>query len=145
MSVIHIGSDHAGFQLKSLLAGELAKLGYKVEDHGANSTESCDYPLVAGDLCKAVAADGNHGILICGTGIGMSIAANRNPAIRAALCANELSARMCRRHNNANVLCLGARIIGEELALAIMKSFLESEFEGGRHQRRLDEIDQINS
>ncbi len=101
MSVIHIGSDHAGFQLKSLLAGELAKLGYKVEDHGANSTESCDYPLIARDLCKAVAADGNLGILICGTGIGMSIAANRNPAIRAALC--------------------------------------------GRHQRRLDEIGQINS
>ncbi len=75
----------------------------------------------------------------------MSIAANRNPAIRAALCANELSARMCRRHNNANVLCLGARIIGEELALAIMTAFLESEFEGGRHQRRLDEIGQINS
>ncbi len=123
----------------------LAKLGYKVEDHGANSTESCDYPLIARDLCKAVAADGNLGILICGTGIGMSIAANRNPAIRAALCANELSARMCRRHNNANVLCLGARIIGEELALAIMTAFLESKFEGGRHQRRLDEIGQIKS
>lgn len=140
MSVIHIGSDHAGFQLKSFLTRELQKLGYETIDHGANSTESCDYPLIAKDLCKAIAADGTLGILVCGTGIGMSIAANRHPDIRAALCANEISARMSRRHNNANVLCLGARIVGEELASAIVAAFLESSFEGGRHQRRLDEI-----
>lgn len=140
MEKIHLGSDHAGFAMKTLLAKELEKLGYTVEDHGANSEESCDYPLIAHELCNKVAQDNSRGILICGTGIGMSIAANRHREIRAALCATELQARMARRHNDANVLCLGARISGSELAIAIMVAFLESSFEGGRHQRRLDEI-----
>lgn len=140
MPVIHIGSDHAGFEMKNILAKELPVLGYTVTDHGARSAESCDYPLIAHDLCNAVAKDGTLGILICGTGTGMSITANRHPEIRAALCANELQARLARRHNNANVLCLGARLVGNELAIAIMTAFLESHFEGGRHQRRIDEI-----
>ena len=140
MANIHLGSDHAGFELKKLLAKELAALGYEVIDHGAHSAESCDYPLVARALCEAIASDGGRGVLVCGTGIGMSIAANRFGHIRAALCANELQARMARRHNDANVLCLGARVTGSELAIAIMAAFLENSFEGGRHQRRLDEI-----
>ena len=140
MRDIHLGSDHAGFVMKTLLAKELAALGFNVIDHGANSEESCDYPLVARDLCEAIKKDNGRGILICGTGIGMSIAANRFSHIRAALCANELQARMARRHNDANVLCLGARVTGSELALAIMAAFLENSFEGGRHQRRLDEL-----
>lgn len=140
MPLIHIGSDHAGFALKAILARELESLGYTVTDHGANSEESCDYPLIAHDLCNQVERDQSLGILICGTGIGMSIAANRHKGIRAALCGVELQARMARRHNNANVLCLGARVTGSELAIAIMIAFLESSFEGGRHQRRVDEI-----
>ena len=144
MSVIHIGSDHAGFQLKSLLAGELAKLGYKVEDHGANSTESCDYPLIARDLCKAVAADGNLGILICGTGIGMSIAANKVKGIRCALCGDTFSARATREHNDANMLALGERVTGVGLALEIVDVFFSTEFSGEpRHARRIAGITAI--
>lgn len=135
-----IGSDHAGFELKQELIGELSRLGWQMEDLGTHSQESCDYPLVAHAVCKAVAQKNSKGILICGTGIGMSIAANRHPEIRAALCSNEISARLARRHNNANVLCLGSRIIGRELALAIVVAFLDAEFEGGRHQRRIDEL-----
>lgn len=143
MREIHIGCDHAGFDLKELLARNLENLGFQIIDHGTKSRESCDYPLIANDLCKALAMDNSTGILICGTGIGMSIAANRHRDIRAALCATELHARMARRHNNANVLCLGARITGEELAMAIVMAFLESSFEGGRHQRRIDELNQL--
>lgn len=141
MQTIHIGSDHAGFDLKNFLIKELAPLGYDMKDHGCVSRESCDYPLVAHPLCKAVLAGGSPGILICGTGLGMSMAANRHPGIRAALCTHEIMARMARRHNNANVLCLGARIIGQELACAIVAAFLESCFEGGRHERRTQQIE----
>lgn len=140
MRKIHIGSDHAGFSLKSFLSAELAKLGWEVCDHGANSAESCDYALIAHPLCGEVLKDQCFGLLICGTGIGMSMAANRHDGIRAALCAVELQARMARRHNDANILCLGARVTGEELALAITKAFIENQFEGGRHQRRIDQI-----
>lgn len=140
MRSIHIGSDHAGYDLKELLKSELATLGFNVIDHGADSRESCDYALIAHPLCEAVAGDDSQGILICGTGLGMSMAANRHREIRAALCSVELQARMARRHNNANVLCMGARITGPELAIAIMTAFLESSFEGGRHQRRVDQI-----
>lgn len=140
MRLIHIGSDHAGFDLKEYIRRQLPEFGCEAVDHGTGSHESCDYPLIAHDLCNAVAKDKSAGILICGTGIGMSITANRHEGIRAALCAVELHARMARRHNDANVLCLGARITGPELALAIVAAFLESNFEGGRHQRRLDEI-----
>ena len=140
MATMHIGSDHAGYALKNLMIKELTGLGFNVIDHGTNSEESCDYPLIARKLCEAIAKNDEQGILICGTGIGMSIAANRFQHIRAALCSNELQARMARRHNNANVLCIGARVTGSELALAILVAFLENTFEGGRHQRRLDEI-----
>ncbi|MDE5831916.1 MAG: ribose 5-phosphate isomerase B [Desulfovibrio sp.] len=141
MPSVHIGCDHAGLDLKRFLLEKLAALNWRAINHGTDSAESCDYPLIAKKLCDAVIRTGEPGILICGTGIGMSIAANRFPGIRAALCSCELQARMARRHNNANILCLGARVSGSELCAAIVASFLENEFEGGRHQRRLDEID----
>lgn len=144
MRDIHIGSDHAGYELKKVLCSSLQNLSFNIVDHGANSAESCDYPLIAQALCRAVEADKSTGILICGTGIGMSIAANRFQAIRAALCATELQARLARRHNNANILCLGARITGSELAIAITLAFLESDFEGGRHERRLKELNELS-
>ncbi|MBO4300966.1 MAG: ribose 5-phosphate isomerase B, partial [Desulfovibrio sp.] len=112
MQTIHLASDHAGFSLKERLARFLADKGIAVKDEGTYSTESCDYPVYAHRLCQAVTRDQGRGILICGTGIGVSIAANRHPAIRAALCTTELHARLARRHNDANVLCLGARITG---------------------------------
>ncbi|MCD7984124.1 MAG: ribose 5-phosphate isomerase B [Desulfovibrio sp.] len=143
MQRIHLASDHAGFDLKATLAQQLTGLGYEVVDDGTHSKESCDYPVFAHKLCEAVEREHCLGILVCGTGIGMSLAANRHPGIRAALCATELHARLSRRHNNANVLCLGSRVTGVELALAIMGAFLESQFEGGRHQRRLDQLNAL--
>lgn len=140
MPVVHLASDHAGHALKDLLARELPKLGFTVKDYGTDSCESCDYPAFAHKLCSAVLAEGGQGILVCGSGIGMSMAANRHDGIRAALCTTELHARLSRRHNDANVLCLGARITGDELALAIVAAFLETAFEGGRHQRRIDQL-----
>lgn len=140
MRRLHIASDHAGFSLKNVLAKNLGE-DLEIIDVGAYSEESCDYPVYAKKLCEAVSKEKGLGILVCGTGIGMSIIANRHAGIRAALCTSELQASLGRRHNNANVLCLGARITGEELALAIARAFLAGEFEGGRHQRRLDMID----
>lgn len=140
METIHIACDHAGLELKETLRSALEARGLQVCDHGTNSRESCDYPQYAHALCAAVEAEDGRGILICGTGIGMSIAANRHAGIRAALCTTELHARFTRLHNNANVLCLGARVTGVELALAIMNVFLDTAFEGGRHQRRLDQL-----
>ena len=140
MPVVHLASDHAGHALKDLIARELARLGFTVTDHGTDSGESCDYPVFAHKLCDAVLTENGRGILVCGSGIGMSMAANRHDGIRAALCTTELHARLSRLHNDANVLCLGARITGEELALAIVVAFLETTFEGGRHQRRIDQI-----
>lgn len=139
MFTVHLASDHAGYELKEWLGKKLAE-NYKIINHGAFSKESCDYPIIAKTVCAAIVADNAKGILICGTGIGMSMVANRNPQIRAALCANEISAKLARRHNNANILCLGARLTGEELAYAIAEAFLQSEFEGGRHQRRIDQF-----
>lgn len=141
MNRILIGSDHAGFALKQVLAQELAKLGYAVTDMGTDSAESCDYAQIAHPLSKAVLELRCPGVLICGTGLGMSMAANRHVGIRAAKCDLELEARLARRHNNANVLCLGARMIGSELALAILLAFLNTEFEGGRHERRIGQIE----
>lgn len=142
MTLVHLASDHAGYALKDLLARELAGQGYQVRDHGTDSEASCDYPVFAHRLCAALTAEGGLGILVCGSGIGMSIAANRHADIRAALCTTELHARLSRRHNNANVLCLGARLTGTDLARAITAAFLETGFEGGRHQRRLDQLAQ---
>ena len=135
---IAIGSDHAGYDYRLMLIEHLRAQGHEVIDCGCPTKESCDYPVFAHALCNAVEAEDVPGILICGTGIGMSIAANRHKGIRAALCTTELHARFTRLHNNANVLCLGARVTGVELALAIVDTFLSTEFEGGRHQRRID-------
>ena len=143
MRSIHIGSDHAGYDLKQYIGNELAGMNYKIIDHGANSGKSCDYALIAQPLCRAVLDTGSTGILICGTGLGMSMAANRFHGIRAAKCNLEIEARLARRHNNANILCLGARMLGTELAIAITLAFLDSAFENGRHQRRIDQLEQI--
>jgi len=143
-STVVIGSDHAGLELKNAVMRSLREANFTITEFGARSRESCDYPLVAGELCREVLATGNPGILICGTGLGMSMAANRLPGIRAALCTNEYLARMTRAHNNANVLCLGARVLGEALAESIVSVFLNTPFEGNRHQRRIDQIETLN-
>lgn len=140
MPLVHLASDHAGHALKAILIRQLAQRGITIRDCGTDSSDSCDYPIFAHKLCAAVLDEGGLGILVCGSGIGMSMAANRHDGIRAALCTTELHARLSRRHNDANVLCLGARITGEELAFAIVEAFLETSFEGGRHQRRIDLI-----
>jgi ribose 5-phosphate isomerase B len=141
MRTIVFGSDHAGLGLKNILQEHLAGR-FTCIDVGTHSLESCDYPNIAGKLATEVLGLKATGILICGSGIGMSITANRFEGIRAALCANEYMARMSRMHNDANVLCMGERIIGVDLAKAITDAFLGTEFEGGRHQRRVDLIDQ---
>ncbi len=143
---IAIGSDHAGFHLKEVIKKYLTDSGYEVLDFGTTSTESTDYPVFAKDVALAVQkGQAQRGILICGTGIGMSIVANKFKGIRAALCLNEYMARMSRKHNDANVLCLGDRVIGEDLALAIVSAWLSAEFEGGRHERRVRLIADIES
>lgn len=140
MRTIVFGSDHAGLGLKNILQEHLAGR-FDCIDIGTHSLESCDYPNIAGKLATEVLNRKAAGILICGSGIGMSITANRFEGIRAALCANEYMARMSRMHNDANVLCMGERIIGVDLAKAITDAFLGTEFEAGRHQRRVDLID----
>lgn len=140
MKIVHIASDHAGFGLKGWLAGELAGMDWRVVDHGTDSSDRCDYPRFARGLCEAVVREGRPGILICGTGIGMSMCANRFAHVRAALCATEMHARMARLHNDANVLCLGSRVTGPGLALAIAETFLETPFEMGRHKDRIDQF-----
>ncbi|MBQ9537317.1 MAG: ribose 5-phosphate isomerase B [Desulfovibrionaceae bacterium] len=144
MGVIYIACDHAGFQLKETIKETLNSAGHSVVDCGTSSCASCDYPLFAHDLCRRMRqADDALGILVCGTGIGMSMVANRHPHIRAALCNTELHAKLSREHNNANVLCLGARMTGVELAKAIVQAFLSAKFLGDRHARRVDEFNQL--
>jgi ribose 5-phosphate isomerase B len=140
---IAIGSDHAGIELKTLITNHLKAWEHDVDDYGVkHGTERAEYPLIAMPLSKDVAAQKyNLGILICGTGIGMSIAANKVKGARAANCLNEIMASYARRHNDANILTLGARIIGSELALSILESFLKSSFDGGRHLERLKMIE----
>lgn len=142
MEKIIIGSDHGGYDLKNKIIEHLKAKKIDVIDSGTNSRESCDYPIIAKNVANEV-AQGNYekGILVCGTGIGMSIAANKVKGIRAVVCENTCSARMSRRHNNSNILCLGERITGEYLAFDIVESWLNTEFEGGRHQRRVDMIE----
>jgi ribose 5-phosphate isomerase B len=136
-----IASDHAGFALKEILKPEAKKLGYNVLDLGTNSTESVDYPDFGSMLAENVASGkAQFGVAICGSGIGISIAANRNPNIRAALCHNAETAILSRQHNDANILALGARIVDEQTAKDCLKAFLNTEFEGGRHQRRIDKL-----
>ena len=137
---IHIGCDHAALDLKNIIIRRLEERGLTVTDHGTYTPESCDYPDIAHDVAQAVEKENGTGILLCGTGIGMSMAANHHKGIRAALCTTELHAKFARRHNDANILCLGARMTGVELAKAIVEAFLTTDFEGGRHKRRLDKI-----
>lgn len=136
---VAIGNDHGGLELKKVVMTLLQELGVAIEDHGCNSTQSVDYPAFARAVCQQV-QEGNceRGILICGTGIGMSMAANRLASIRAALCHEPYTARMSREHNNANVLCLGGRVIGPALAVEVVRTWIETGFAGGRHQRRID-------
>ena len=137
---IHIGCDHAALDLKNIIIRQLEDRGLTVTDHGTYTQESCDYPDIAHDVAQAVEKENGTGILLCGTGIGMSMAANHHKGIRAALCTTELHAKLARRHNDANILCLGARMTGVELAKAIVEAFLTTGFEGGRHKRRIDKI-----
>jgi ribose 5-phosphate isomerase B len=136
-----VGSDHAGVALKEELCEVARELGYEIEDIGTHSTESTDYPDYAHQVANAVSRQEGLGLLVCGTGLGMSMAANRHPGVRAAACGNIYSAAMSRQHNDANVLCLGSRIIGPGLAAEILKAFLSSSFEGGRHERRVNKIE----
>lgn len=139
---IAIGADHAGFELKEHIKLYLSGMGHQVEDYGTNSADSCDYPDLARPVAEAVShGKAERGVLICGAGLGMSMAANKIKFVRAALCSEPYSARMSRQHNDANVLCMGARMIGIGMAEEILKEFLNTEFEGGRHQRRIEKID----
>lgn len=138
---ISVGSDHGGFVLKQLVVSFLEENGHEVTDVGPFSTESVDYPDFAELVCDQVINGAvEAGILICGSGIGMSIAANRHREIRAALCHESYTARMSREHNNANVLCLGERVLGIEIALDIVRVWVSTAFAGGRHQRRIDKM-----
>jgi ribose 5-phosphate isomerase B len=139
--IIAIASDHAGFEYKDVLKRQLTDWGYGVLDLGTDSTASVDYPDFGRRLAQAV-AEGKvrRGVIICGTGIGISIAANREPKVRAALCHDATSARLARQHNDANVLALGARLTGLEVARDTLRIFLDTEFEGGRHQGRVAKL-----
>jgi len=136
---IAIGCDHGGIDLKKVVLPLLQELGHEVLDQGTYSTDSVDYPQFAASVCNMVSEETcDRGILICGTGIGMSMAANRNKAIRAALCHDIYTARMSREHNNANILCLGARVIGPGLAEEVVRAWLATDFSEGRHLRRIE-------
>lgn len=142
---IIMGSDHAGYNLKQKVKAHLEARGIEVIDVGTDAPESCNYTVFAHALCEAVTGGvAPLGILICGTGIGMSMAANKHAGIRAAACENTFSARMTRMHNNANVLCLGERVIGYGLACDMVDLFIDTPFEGGRHQARVDDINALD-
>jgi ribose 5-phosphate isomerase B len=143
-SAIVIGSDHAAFPLKERIEQELVRLGFQVEDVGTHGTASCDYPAFGRAVARRVASgEFDRGILLCGTGLGMSMVANRFPGVRAALCSEPLSAALSRRHNDANVLVMGGRMIGEAMALEIVQVWLRTNFEGDRHQRRIGMFDRV--
>ncbi|MBM4416945.1 MAG: ribose 5-phosphate isomerase B [Chloroflexi bacterium] len=144
--MIAIGADHAGVRLKSQIAAFLRERGEIVSDLGTHDETSTDYPDYAEKVGREVAAGrAERGILICGTGIGISIAANKIDGIRAALCGDTLSARMSREHNDANILCLGARVLGDGLAMDIVAAWMDASYAGGRHQRRIDKIAALES
>ena len=139
---IIIGSDHAGFNLKNKLIQFIENKGIEIDDAGTYSTESCDYPKIAKEVAEKISSkEYEKGILVCGTGIGMSIAANKIKGIRAAVVSDTCSAKMSRMHNNANILCLGERIVGEELAKDITEIWLNTDFLGERHAHRVDMIE----
>lgn len=138
---IAIGADHAGYDLKQPIAEYLIAQGHQVQDYGVHSAEPVDYPDIAVQVARAIVTEeAERGILVCGTGIGMSLAANKVPGVRAAVCTDGYMARAAREHNDAQVLCLGGRVLGIGSALEIVQVFLNSEFSGGRHARRVDKI-----
>ena len=142
MTRLAIGADHAGFALKDELAAALRELGHDVEDLGTHDAQSVDYPDFAHAVAERVTrGDGTLGLLCCGTGVGMAMAANRHRGVRAVVCSESYSARMARKHNDANVLCLGARVVAPGLAREILDAFLGSAFEGGRHGKRVGKIE----
>lgn len=142
--MIAIGSDHAGFQLKQAVAAHLEERGFEVQDVGTHEQRACDYPDIARTLGEQVArGEVEHGVLVCGTGTGMAIAANKIAGVRAAMCSSELQARLARSHNDANVLCLGQRLQGVALALAIVDAFVDESFAGERHGRRVEMISEL--
>lgn len=138
---VALASDHAGYEMKDAIKAKLEADGYETLDLGTNGPDSVDYPDFGAAMGQAIeSGDAERGVLVCGSGIGISIAANRNPAVRAALVQDGLAARLARQHNDANVVSLGARLIGIETAFDCVDSFLNTDFEGGRHQRRVDKL-----
>ncbi|MBN2843326.1 MAG: ribose 5-phosphate isomerase B [Sedimentisphaerales bacterium] len=143
---IAIASDHRGYEAKELIKSLLKKTGHEVIDYGTSESKSCDYPDYALPACQAVASgEADNGILICGSGIGMSIVANKVKGIRAALCQDEMFVQTAREHNNANVLCLPAMLVNDSLLNRIVDSWLNTPFQGGRHERRVEKIIEIES
>ncbi len=143
---IVIGSDHAGFESKEHARREIEKLGLDVVDKGTVNQESVDYPDFGAAVGRAVATgEAERGVLLCGSGIGIAIAANKVPGVRAAVCWNEESARLAREHNDANVICIGARLIEPDLAARMIRIFLETDFAGGRHTQRIEKIKQLEA
>ncbi|MBT6597193.1 MAG: ribose 5-phosphate isomerase B [Nitrospina sp.] len=146
MKKIALASDHGGFDLKESVIAHLLNTGWEVDDLGPHSGDSVDYPDYGIKLAEAVADKKvQRGIVICGTGIGMSIVVNRYPGIRGTLCSDLFTAKLCREHNDSNILIMGGRVIGKGLAAEIVNTWLNTPFEGGRHQRRLDKINQIDA
>ena len=145
MDLIAIASDHGGFSLKVDIVSFLKELGYEVNDMGPKNQNSVDYPDYGIRIAQAVTTNTNsRGIVICGTGIGMSIIVNRFPGIRGTLCSDLYTAKLCREHNDSNILIMGGRVVGYGLAREIVKVWLSTPFEGGRHQKRLDKINQFD-
>lgn len=143
---IGIGNDHSALEMKKEIIAFLEEKGHEVVDYGTNSAESCDYPVYGEIVARAVSAgEAEQGILICGTGLGISLAANKVKGIRAAVCSEPFTAKMARAHNNCNILAFGARVVGPELAKMIVETWLNTDFEGGRHQRRVDLITDIEN
>lgn len=139
--MLAIGCDHGGYELKNHIIAYLKEKGFEIKDFGTYDENSVDYPDIAEVVCKSITSgECERGILVCGTGIGMSIAANKIKGIRAAMCTDVYSAKMTKQHNNTNVLCLGGRVVGRELAFMICETWLGEEFLGGRHQNRIDKI-----
>jgi ribose 5-phosphate isomerase B len=144
--MIAIGCDHVGYELKPQIIEHLKQKGFEVKDFGTNNSERCDYPVYGYKVAKAVAeGECERGILICGTGVGISLSANKVKGIRAVVCSDPYSAKLSREHNNTNILAFGARVVGLELAKMIVDCWLDAEFEGGRHQNRIDMISDIEN
>jgi ribose 5-phosphate isomerase B len=143
---VFLGSDHAGVEMKDMLRGYLIEKGFEVEDLGPEGADSVDYPDYGAAVGRAVIAEpGSYGVLICGTGIGIGMAAHKVKGVRAAVVHNEFTARAAKEHNNANVISFGARVIDDEMARKIVDEFFGAEFEGGRHERRVEKIMQLEN